>query len=356
MSPIPLTVVGGYLGSGKTTLLNEILEQSHGERIAVLVNDFGSINIDAEILGSRDGRTWEIANGCICCDLADGMAAAMASIRAADPPPTRVFVEVSGVGQPEIVARWGDHPGFARDGATVCVDVPGARRNARRKWVGQTVLSQLRSADRLVLTKTDIAEADEIDATRDWLASLPGVDAEIVDRASVLARSTMPVGDQTNGTIDCARSENDHATDGGHSGATPKTAAGGSTEHHAESSGDRVLHSSWTVTTRNPIDPETARRLVAGMPDDIVRVKGILRDSRRPGETFVIQSDGARVSIDRRADHGAADRQISGLDVAAAVGASPAAGRIVVIASGDHSEVLPAVTALAHSMGGRVHN
>ncbi|WP_420097448.1 GTP-binding protein, partial [Brevibacterium sediminis] len=72
---IELTVIGGYLGSGKTTLLNEILDRQDGERIAVIVNDFGTVNIDAEIIGSRDGRTMEIANGCICCDLSDGMAA-----------------------------------------------------------------------------------------------------------------------------------------------------------------------------------------------------------------------------------------------------------------------------------------
>src|SRR5699024_8765694 len=65
MTDIPLTVIGGYLGSGKTTLLNEMLDRRDGRRIAVIVNDFGQISIDAQILGEREGRTWEIANGCI---------------------------------------------------------------------------------------------------------------------------------------------------------------------------------------------------------------------------------------------------------------------------------------------------
>lgn len=106
MTDIPLTVIGGYLGSGKTTLLNEMLDRRDGRRIAVIVNDFGQISIDAQILGEREGRTWEIVNGCICCDLADGMAAAIESIRSATPPPASVFAEVSGVGQPDVVARW----------------------------------------------------------------------------------------------------------------------------------------------------------------------------------------------------------------------------------------------------------
>src|SRR5699024_12667755 len=111
---IELTVIGGYLGAGKTTLLNEILDRTDGERIAVIVNDFGTINIDAEIIAGDDGRTWEIANGCICCDLSDGMAAAIESIRAASPPGARIFFKVSGAGQPQAGARSADHPASSR--------------------------------------------------------------------------------------------------------------------------------------------------------------------------------------------------------------------------------------------------
>src|SRR5699024_11375215 len=129
---IELTVIGGYLGAGKTTLLNEILDRTDGERVAVIVNDFGTVNVDAQIIASDDGRTWEIANGCICCDLSDGMTSAIECIRTATPPVTRILVEVSGVGQPEVVARWGDHPGFVRCGALVCADATSIRRAAHR--------------------------------------------------------------------------------------------------------------------------------------------------------------------------------------------------------------------------------
>ena len=69
---IPLTVIGGYLGAGKTILLNNLLRKNNGLRIAVLVNDFGDINIDADLIESADGETIALTNGCTCCTLADG--------------------------------------------------------------------------------------------------------------------------------------------------------------------------------------------------------------------------------------------------------------------------------------------
>lgn len=73
---IPVTLIGGFLGAGKTTLLNYILSEKHGVRAAVLVNDFGSINIDARLVVGVEGDTVELANGCICCTIRDDLAGA----------------------------------------------------------------------------------------------------------------------------------------------------------------------------------------------------------------------------------------------------------------------------------------
>ena len=64
---VPVTVVGGYLGAGKTTLINRLLADDHGLRIAVLVNDFGKINVDADLSANHDGQTLALTNGCVCC-------------------------------------------------------------------------------------------------------------------------------------------------------------------------------------------------------------------------------------------------------------------------------------------------
>jgi Ni2+-binding GTPase involved in maturation of urease and hydrogenase len=68
---VPLTIIGGFLGSGKTSLVNHILHHSDGRRVAVLVNDFGSINIDAKLIVAVDGETISLANGCVCCTIRD---------------------------------------------------------------------------------------------------------------------------------------------------------------------------------------------------------------------------------------------------------------------------------------------
>ena len=69
--PVPFTVIGGFLGSGKTTLLNYLLSQSLGIRCAVLVNDFGDLNIDESLISSHEGQTISLANGCVCCSISD---------------------------------------------------------------------------------------------------------------------------------------------------------------------------------------------------------------------------------------------------------------------------------------------
>ncbi len=92
--PLPkigLTVIGGFLGAGKTTLLNRLLRNAGGRRLAVLVNDFGEINVDAELVESRNGDLLTLTNGCICCGLGGDFIAALAYLR--DHAPTTTAPE-----------------------------------------------------------------------------------------------------------------------------------------------------------------------------------------------------------------------------------------------------------------------
>ena len=263
-----MTVLGGYLGAGKTTLVNELLADADpGERIAVVVNDFGEVNVDTALVRSRTRDTLELANGCVCCSLQDGMAAVLERLRALRPAPARVLVEVSGVGDPAAVAGWGDHPGFTRAGVVVCADVTGVRSHAVDRWVADTVLAQLRGADVVLLTRTDLAPAGTTRAVRAWVQeTAPG--AEVTgDRAGLRRqlRAGRPAGPRA--------------------GAPPPGA-----DHTGE-------HSSWSLRPDRPVDREALVRALSGPTGRVVRVKGVLRCADAPDRRTTVQVAGGRVEV-----------------------------------------------------------
>jgi G3E family GTPase len=169
--PLPLTVIGGYLGAGKTTLINQLLTDSQSERLALLINDFGEVNIDQSLIASHDGDTISLTNGCICCSLADGFASALDTVNQNAHRLDRVIIEVSGVGQPAKVALWGQSPGFYADGVVVLVNGENIMQRAEDSYVGETVLTQILGADLLLLTHTDLMEAPQVAEVTQWLAT-----------------------------------------------------------------------------------------------------------------------------------------------------------------------------------------
>ena len=90
---IPVTILGGYLGAGKTTLINHVLSLADGIRVAVLVNDFGAVNIDASLIASRAEDTITLSNGCVCCTIQDDLGAAIDSQLRRTNPPQHIIIE-----------------------------------------------------------------------------------------------------------------------------------------------------------------------------------------------------------------------------------------------------------------------
>jgi G3E family GTPase len=97
---VPMTILTGFLGAGKTTLLNRILTGNHGLRVGVLVNDFGAINIDAELRVGVDGNMISLANGCICCQIRDDLIESVAALLARPETVEYILLEASGVADP----------------------------------------------------------------------------------------------------------------------------------------------------------------------------------------------------------------------------------------------------------------
>ncbi len=165
--------MGGYLGAGKTTAINELLARSD-RPIAVLVNDVGSVNIDASLIRRRHGDTIELTDGCVCCSLVDGFGAAFDEIRSRDIAPDQVIVELSGVAEPARVVPWGRSAGFVLDGIVVLVDTDQFESSIQSS-VARHIVNQITQADQLVLTKQDLSGSATSARVRDALAELaPG--------------------------------------------------------------------------------------------------------------------------------------------------------------------------------------
>jgi len=159
---IPFTVIGGYLGAGKTTLLNRILAARESANMAVLVNDFGALNIDADLIVAQGGQAVRLENGCICCTIGDSLTTSLLTVLRAEPRPERVLVEASGVADPSRVADFARlSPSLRLDRVIVLVDMEQIRERCADPHVGDMALKQLAGADVLVLNKMDlVAPAD----------------------------------------------------------------------------------------------------------------------------------------------------------------------------------------------------
>ena len=172
---IPLTVIGGFLGAGKTSLLVHWLQQAQGKRIAVLVNDFGDINIDAELLRQSNSNTIALSNGCVCCEIGGDLSNALLKVLVDPAPFDAIVVEASGVSDPWPIAQIAlADKRLQLNNVLVMVDASTVRVQANDPLLKDTLLRQLKSADLLVLNKTDLCTVDEIKDCQMWLRETLG--------------------------------------------------------------------------------------------------------------------------------------------------------------------------------------
>ncbi|WP_027798331.1 CobW family GTP-binding protein [Paraburkholderia dilworthii] len=159
MNRIPLVVVGGYLGAGKTTLLNHVLTNAGTRRITVLVNDFGSINIDASLIRERTDDVINLENGCVCCSIGGRLVEALLAISSRADAPDLLIIEASGVSDPLRIAQIGllDRA-FRLDGIVVLVDAERIADTLADPYVGDISRRQIAGATAIVLNKMDLLD------------------------------------------------------------------------------------------------------------------------------------------------------------------------------------------------------
>ncbi len=203
LQKIPATVVTGFLGAGKTTLIREMLTNANGRRIALIINEFGDVGVDGDILKGcgeelcREEDIVELANGCICCTVADDFVPTMSKLISRQDPPDHIVIETSGLALPQPLVKAFNWPEISTkvtvDGVVTVVDGPAvadgrfahdhdavdAQRAADPELDHESPLEelyedQLACADMIILHKTDLMDEAQISTVSDELkASVP---------------------------------------------------------------------------------------------------------------------------------------------------------------------------------------
>ena len=187
---IPVTIVTGFLGSGKTTLIRHVLTHAHGRRLALIINEFGDVGVDGDILKSCGATSCpeenivELANGCICCTVADDFAPAISALLAREPKPEHIVIETSGLALPKPLVKAFEWPELRAkltvDGVIAVVDAGAVAEGrfaddpeavARQRQADPSLdhdnpleevyEDQLLCADMIVLNKTDLLDAPD---------------------------------------------------------------------------------------------------------------------------------------------------------------------------------------------------
>jgi len=262
MVNVPAILIGGYLGAGKTTLVNHLLRHAAGRRIAVLVNDFGEVSIDADLILGAEGGVLSLAGGCVCCSFGSDLVGTLAEVLKRDPAPDLVLIETSGVGIPSAVARAAALvPGLRLEATVVVADAPTVRARAADRYVGDTVRQQLEDADLLLLNQTDRADATTMTALQAWWAAEhPRTPLWPTVRAQVPVEAVLGLGESLQGDA----------------GSSPEASAFAPQARPFAPAAEVFESGSLWLTGRVDVQALTAEW--AGRAATLVRAKGIVED------------------------------------------------------------------------------
>lgn len=273
-APIPVTVIGGYLGAGKTTLVNHLLRNARGLRLAVLVNDFGTLPIDADLIEAQDGNVIGIAGGCVCCSYGSDLMQALMDLEVREPRPDHVLLETSGVALPgQVASAVTLLAGYLVDAVVTLADAETVRAHGSDRYLADTISRQLEDAHLVLLNKADLVSADGLREVQRWVSAKASRARVVVSRqAAAPIEVVLGAGlDEGSRTSRDAGSSHVHA-------------------HHADAN--------YATEAFEPAPVANAKALADALCDPtlgILRVKGVV--STTDGAPWLIQIVGTHASV-----------------------------------------------------------
>ena len=274
--PIPVTIIGGFLGAGKTTLLNHILSENHGLRAAVLVNDFGAINIDAKLVVGVEDDTINLANGCICCNIRDDLIGACLGLLQRPEPPDYLIIETSGVSNPLQIANTFLMPELQRILALdsiLCV-VDCEQFPSLTGEPADLARMQISAADILVLNKTDLVDSDSLENVSTLIRGISS-ESQVIQAIHGRVPLSLILG------VGASEHNHRHLT----------------VSHRHSDHGQHSDFSTWHWTSDRPLSMHKLRAFFEDLPQTIYRAKGIVYLEELPEYQIILQKVGKRSSL-----------------------------------------------------------
>ncbi len=314
---VPVTILTGFLGAGKTTLLNRILTGNHGLRVGVLVNDFGAVNIDAELVVGVDGNMISLANGCVCCQIRDDLIESVTALLERPEAVEYILLEASGVADPGGIFMTFSDPGLRDqirlDSVTCVVDADQVFAHPEYPPLLDLKLRQVGFADMLILNKAGLAGPGQVEKVRAWL------DGHF-SRLRIVETNYCHVPYQI--LLGVGRFDPARAGPGSHPVKQNCTEPACRDGHHGHD--HSKMFSTWSYETDQPLALDALRQTMRQLPGAIYRAKGVVYTTDAPQRRAVLQVVGRRVDISLQDDWGHREprTQIVAIGVAGSIDAS----------------------------------